>query len=145
MLLVSILLFSLSIFFYHSFFIIDFFFWEFYFKVRIQNFNLEIFILNFKDSYRFTFGNGWPFISPLSRTSPLHFSLNWHHIILKKDDDDCTFCFRHTILIFMWFGLVGVWSIFLLIKVLSLHKVSGQYIPEGFYECFETIVVDVMS
>jgi hypothetical protein len=32
-----------------------------------------------------------------------------------------------------------------LIKVLSLHKVSGEYIPEGFYKGFETIVVDGMS
>jgi hypothetical protein len=29
--------------------------------------------------------------------------------------------------------------------VLSLHKVSGEYIPQGFYKGFGTIVVDVMS
>ena len=38
-------------------------------------------------------------------------------------------------------ALVDVWSI----KVSSLHKVSGQYIPEGFYKGIETIMVYVLS
>jgi hypothetical protein len=45
----------------------------------------------------------------------------------------------------MWFGLAGVRSMFLLIKVLSLHKIIGEYIPEEFYKGFEAIVVDVVS
>ena len=43
----------------------------------------------------------------------------------------------------VWLGGCVIHLFF--VKVSSLHKVSGQYIPEGFYECFETIVVDVMS
>jgi hypothetical protein len=58
------------------------------------------------------------------------------------DKDDCTFS-CHLDLHVIWLGGYVIHLFF--IMVLSLHKVSGEYIPKGFYKGFGTIVVDVMS
>ena len=62
-----------------------------------------------------------------------------------EDMDNALFLFSpcHLDLHVVWLG----WCVIHLSfdQGLSLYKVSGQYIPEGFYKGFETIVVDVMS